>query len=199
MPLLRFLILGTLIAFAGLTTAPVQAETPAAKSNATTHPGADASDWNGTGGLYRVIATSTGVLIGAGAMSLVIDGWVTDIFMHSGNLTAAEAIEIVQDMESQGGFEAAAVLLSGLAGGLVADNLYLKGLAVLPGTLDSLSNGIQPPLEALNKAWIGGSGWVLNRTGDISDWTQARSRELWDRWQVWSEQFRAQTPPAPTR
>ena len=145
------------------------------------------SSWSGTGGMYRIIATSAGVLVGAGAMSLFIDGWVTDLFRSTGNLSAREAIEIVQDIESQGGFEAAAVVLSGLAGGLIADNLYLKGAAVLPGAFDSATAKLQPSLDAAGETVSSATNWLRNRIGDSSDWIQNRSREAWDRVQVWVE------------
>jgi hypothetical protein len=139
--------------------------------------------WAGPGGIYRVVAASAGVLAGAGAMSVFIDGWVVDSFMRSSGMTMAEAAELVQDFDSQGGFEAAAILLAGLAGGLIADHLYVKGVEVLPGALDATSQAMQPPLAAAGSAW----GWVTDRAGDGSDWVQARSRELWDRWQQWTE------------
>jgi len=188
MPTFRILVLGALLALASPAGSPARADTPGAKPSATAHPTTPSAEeyWNGTGGIYRIVAMSAGVLAGAGAMSLFIDGWVVDLFARTGNLTTGEAVEIVQDMESQGGFEAAAILLSGVAGGLIADNLYLKGAALMPGVDDAL----RPPLTAIGNAWTSASDWVRNRFGDSTDWVQNRSRELWDRAQLWGDQLR---------
>jgi len=200
MTIIRTPVFVALIVCAGLAAAPGRAETVTAKPSSTAHPATTAAEdgWSGTGGMYRIIATSAGVLAGAGAMSLFIDGWVVDLFQSTGNLTTREAVEIVQDIESQGGFEAAAVVLSGLAGGLIADNLYRTGAAVLPGAFESATAALQPPLAAAGSA----TDWVRNRIGDTSDWLQNRSREVWDRFQGWAERIPnpfagSRTAPAP--
>ena len=191
MTIFRIQVFVALVLCAGLAASPGQAETAAAKPNVTAHPTTATADdgWTGTGGIYRIIATSAGVLAGAGAMSLFIDGWVVELFQSTGNLTAREAVEIVQDIESQGGFEAAAVVLSGLAGGLIADNLYLKGAAVLPGAFDSVTARVQPTLDAASRAVTSATDWARNRFGDTTDWIQNRSREVWDRLQGWAERI----------
>lgn len=184
----RILVLGVPLALALSLSSPVLADTPGAKPSPTAHPETTSADdeWNGTGGIYRIMAMSAGVLAGAGAMSLFIDGWVVDLFAQTGNLTTTEAIEIVQDMESQGGFEMAAILLSGVAGGLIADNLYLKGAAILPGALDRADEALRPSVTAATDAWT----WLQNKVGDGGDWLQNRSREIWDRGQAWGEKLR---------
>jgi hypothetical protein len=177
MTILRSLILGILILAAGVTLSSCRAEPAVAVPSATSHPGVGESGWGGPGGIYRIIATSAGVLLGASAMSVFIDGWVVDTFMSSSGVTLAEAAELVQDFDSQSGFEAAAIMLSGLAGGLVADRLYVEGAAVLPGAVEAVDDALAPPLAAVGTAW----GWLRDRVGDGSDWLQARSRELIDR------------------
>ena len=142
--------------------------------------------WNGPGDLYRIIATSTGVLAGAGLMSLFIDGWVLDAFTSSGGLSAREAVAVVQDLESQGGIEAAAILLAGLAGGLVADHVYADAGHVLPGALESAGATLQPTVNAIDETWSRSSAWLGDQAGNASDWIQARSQEIWDRWQMWT-------------
>jgi len=148
---------------------------------------AEAADaaWNGPGDLYRIIATSTGVLAGAGLMSLFIDGWVLDAFTSSGGLSAREAVAVVRDLESQGGIEAAAILLAGLAGGLVADHVYADAGHVLPGALESAQATLQPTVNVMGETWSRSSAWLGDQVGNASDWVQARSREVWDQWQMW--------------
>ncbi len=198
MTTLRILLLGGLIASAISTASPGWADTATAKPTAPPQPTLE-DQWNSAGGVYRIIATSAGVLAGAGAMSLFIDGWVVDAFMGSSSLTSREALELVQDFDSQSGFEAAAVVLSGLAGGLIADNLYVKSAAALPGVLDSVEATVRPPMTALGNGWSASVDWTQNRIGDVSDWFQNRAHELQDRWQLWSERLRDPTPPPSPR
>ena len=190
----RILIPGVLIALAGLAT-PAFADTPGALPSVSAPapvPGSFADETlSGPGGIYRIIATSAGVLLGAGAMSLIIDGLVVDIFQQTGGLTAVESFEIVQDHDSQGGFEAAAVVLSGLAGGLMADSLYVKTAKLMPGVLESVNNTFEPPAAAASAAWLATTRWTGARIGDASDWVQARSQEWTDRWQQWTDTLRA--------
>ena len=194
----RILVLGGLIASAILTASPGRADTAAAKPTAP--PALTLEDqWNSIGGVYRIVATSAGVIAGAGAMSLFIDGWVVDTFMGTSGLTSREAFELVQDFDSQSGFEAAAVILSGLAGGLIADGLYVKGAAVLPGAVDSVNATLGPPLAAIGNVWTSSLDWFQNRAGDTSDWFQNRAHEFQDRWQLWAEQLREPAPPPPRR
>lgn len=192
MTIFRILVFGVLLALAAPGARPALADAPLAKPSATAHPETPEEDatWTGTGGIYRIMAMSAGVLAGAGAMSLFIDGWVVELFQRTGNMTATEAIEIVQDIDSQGGFEAAAIVLSGLAGGLVADKLYLKAVAWLPGALDHAGEKLRPTTDVVGNAWNSASGWTGERLGDASDWLQNRSRELWDRTQMWGERLR---------
>lgn len=198
MTTLRILILGGLIASAVLTASPGRADTAAAKPTAAPQPTLG-DQWNSAGGLPRIIATSAGVLAGAGAMSIFIDGWVVDAFMGSSGLTSREAYELVQDFDSQSGFEAAAVVLAGLAGGLFADGLYVKGAAVLPGVLESIDASLQPPLAAVGGAWASSTGWLRDRAYDTSDWFQNRAHELQDRWQLWGERLGDSAAPPPSR
>ncbi len=189
MTTLRILVLSGLIASALATASPGWAETAAAKPTAP--PQLTLEDqWNASGGIYRIVATSAGVLAGAGAMSVFIDGWVVDAFMGTSGLTSREAFELVQDFDSQSGFEAAAVILSGLAGGLIADGLYVKGAAALPGAIDSVDATLRPPLTAIGDGWTTSVNWFKNRAGDTSDWFQNRAHELQDRWQLLTERFR---------
>ncbi len=191
----RILVLGGLIAAAILTASPGRADTATAKPTAP--PALTLEDqWNSAGGDYRIVATSAGVLAGAGAMSVFIDGWVVDAFMSTSGPTSREAFELVQDFDSQSGFEAAAVLLSGLAGGLIADGLYVKGAAALPGALDSVDATLRPPLTAIGGAWTSSIDWFQNRVGDTSDWFQNRAHEVQDRWQLWTERLREPAAPA---
>ena len=139
------------------------------------------------------------VLAGAGAMSVFIDGWVVEAFMSNSRLSSREAFELVQDFDSQSGFEAAAVILSGLAGGLIADGLYVKGAAVLPGALDSVEATLRPPLAAIGNGWTASVDWFENRVGDTSDWFQNRAHEVQDRWQLWTERFGDSTTASPAR
>ena len=111
--------------------------------------------------------------------------WVVDAFTSSNGLTAREAAEVVQDLNSQGGVEAAAVLLSGLAGGLVADHAYVDAGQVLPGAFDSVNTALKPSVTAIGEVWSQTSGWVSDHVGDASDWLQARTHEWSDRWQLW--------------
>ena len=198
MTTLRILVLGGLIASAISTASPGWADTATAKPTAPP-PMTFEDQWNSVGGVYRIVATSAGVLAGAGAMSLFIDGWVVDAFMGSSGLSSREAFELVQDFDSQSGFEAAAVILSGLAGGLIADNLYVEGAAALPGALESVNATLGPPLSALGGAWTSSVDWFQNRAGDTSDWFQNRAHELQDRWQLWTERLREPAPPPPSR
>jgi len=189
MTTLRILVLAGLIASAIATASPGRADTATAKPTAPP-PLTLEEQWNASGGIYRIVATSAGVLAGAGAMSLFIDGWVVDAFMSNSSLSSREAFELVQDFDSQSGFEAAAVVLSGLAGGLIADGLYLKGAAVLPGAIDSVDATLRPPLTAIGNGWTSSVDWVRNRAGDTSDWFQNRAHEFQDRWQFWTERLR---------
>ena len=198
MTTLRILLLGGLIASAISTASPGWADTATAKPTAPA-PATLEDQWNNIGGVYRIVATSAGVLAGAGAMSLFIDGWVVDAFMSTSGLTSREAFELVQDFDSQSGFEAAAVVLSGLAGGLIADGLYVKGAAVLPGAVESINATLAPPLTAIGDGWTTSVDWFKNRAGDTSDWFQNRAHELQDRWQLWTERLRDPTPPPSPR
>lgn len=194
MTTLRTLVLCGLIASAIVTASPGRAETAAAKPTAPPHLTLE-DQWNSVGGVYRIVATSAGVLAGAGAMSLFIDGWVVDAFMGTSGLTSREAYELVQDFDSQSGFEAAAVLLSGLAGGLIADNLYVKGAAALPGVAASVDATLRPPLNAIGNGWTASVTWLNNRAGDTSDWFQNRAHEIQDQWQFWTERLHEPPPP----
>ncbi len=193
MTTLRILVFGGLVASAVVAASPGRAETATAKPTAP--PALSLEDqWNSIGGVYRIVATSAGVLVGAGAMSLFIDGWVVDTFVSTSGLTSREAFELVQDFDSQSGFEAAAVVLSGLAGGLIADGLYVKGAAALPGAIESVNATLGPPLAAVGGAWAASADWVRNRVGDTSDWFQNRAHEVQDRWQVLIEKLREAAP-----
>ena len=191
MTTLRILVLSGLIVSAMAAASPGRADTVTATPTA---PPED--QWSGTNGVYRIMATSAGVLAGAGAMSVFIDGWVVEAFMRNSGLTSREALELVQDFDSQSGFEAAAVVLSGLAGGLIADGLYVKGAAVLPGALESVNTALGPPLAAVGDGWARSTGWLKDRLGDTSDWFQNRFHELEDRWQLWAEALCNPAPPA---
>ncbi len=183
----RILVFGLILGFVGMAAPETRADTAGAPPTtaAAVPPSAALAAWNGPGDLYRIIATSAGVLVGAGLMSVFIDGWVLDAFTSSSGLTAREAATVVQDLESQGGVEAAAVLLAGLAGGFVADHVYVDAGQVLPGAFESANSALKPTVTAIGGAWSRTTGWVGGHVGDASDWVQARSRELWDRWQVW--------------
>ncbi len=196
MTTLRYLVLGGLLASAILSTSPGWAETSPAKPSAPPHQTLE-DQWHNTSGVYRIVATSAGVLAGAGAMSLFIDGWVVEAFMGTSGLTSREALELVRDFDSQSGFEAAAVVLSGLAGGLIADNLYVKGAAALPGVSASIDATLHPPLAAIRDGWTSSVDWLNTRIGDTSDWFQNRAHEIQDQWQLWTEKLRE--PPAPPR
>ncbi len=191
MTLCRSLIPCFLCVVIALAPPEVRAETPTAKPAPTA-----ADNWAGPDGIYRIIATSVGVLAGAGAMSLFIDGWVIDAFTSSSGMSVREAAEVVQDLDSQGGIEAAAILLAGLGGGLVADHAYVTGVQVLPGAYQHTKEALAPTLNAVGTAWTKTRTWVTDRVGDTSDWVQARSREVWDRGQIWLN--RGQTPSGPT-
>lgn len=184
---LRILILAAVLA-CGPLLRPALADEPAAPGHGSEMiPGSDS--WGGPGGVYQVMAMSLGVLTGVTAMSWFIDGWVVDLFSSSSGITVREAVELVQDLESYGGVEAAAILLAGLAGGLVAERLYVHADHVLPATVAAIDDAFRPPFNAASNAWFATSGWVQDRYGDTHDWVQARSRELWDRWQMWREQL----------
>ena len=198
MSTLRIMVLGGLIASAISTASPGWADTATARP--TPAPPVTFEDyWNSTGGIYRIVATSAGVLAGAGAMSLFIDGWVVDAFMTNSGLSSREAFELVQDFDSQSGFEAAAVVLSGLAGGLMADGLYVKGAATLPGAMAAIDAAIAPPINAIGNTWNTTATWFQNRAGDTSDWFQNRAHEMQDHWQLWTERLREPATTAPSR
>lgn len=186
----RILVPCLLVAFGILAASGVRAETPKAPAVAAV------DDWAGPGGLYRIVATSVGVLAGAGAMSLFIDGWVVDAFTSSSGMSVSEAASVVQDLDSQGGVEAAAILLAGLGGGLVADHAYVAAGQVLPGLYQQTRDVFAPTFGAVGSAWSASTGWVTGHVADGSDWVQARSRELWDRGQVWLNSLNK--PSAPT-
>ncbi|MEI8394354.1 MAG: hypothetical protein WCF85_06430 [Rhodospirillaceae bacterium] len=164
---------------------PACAQAPVAKQVQATAGSFDDEALSGPGGLYRIGATSAGVLAGAGLMSWFIDGWVIEAFTGSGGLSSADAFELVHELDSHVGFEAAAVVLSGLAGGLIADSLYRQGVIFWPGLVESVDHTLKPPLAAVTGAWSAVTGWTRDRIGDSRDWVQARSREGWDRWQQW--------------
>ncbi len=189
----RTLIFGGLVVAATLVAVPCRADTATAKPTT-----AQAATFEGTGGVYRIVATSAGVLLGAGAMSLFIDGWVVDAFMTNSGLTSREAFELVQDFDSQSGFEAAAVGLSGLAGGLIADGLYLKGAAALPGTVEAIDSAFGPPLTAIGNGWTTSVNWIEDHVNDTSDWFQNRTHEIQDRWQLWTERLHEPAGPLPS-
>ena len=193
----RTLIFGGLVVSALSAASPGWAETATAKPTAPRAASIE-DHWNNTGGLYRIVATSAGVLAGAGAMSLFIDGWVVEAFMNNSGLTSREAFELVQDFDSQSGFEAAAVGLSGLAGGLLADGLYLKGAAALPGTVEALDATFGPPLRAVGNCWATSVNWIEDHLNDTSDWFQNRTHELQDRWQLWTERLSEPSRPPPS-
>jgi hypothetical protein len=180
MTTLRILVFGLVLGCVGMAAPGTRADTAGMQPT----PDADAARlsaqdaWNGPGDLYRIIASSAGVLAGAGLMSVFIDGWVLDAFTSNSGLSAREAAAVVRDLESQGGIEAAAILLAGLAGGLVADHVYVDAGQVLPDAFESTSAALKPSVTAIGKAWA----WVSGRVGDAGDWVQARSREFWDRW-----------------
>ncbi len=180
----RSLVFGLLLGLVGAAAPAARADTASAQPIAAAPSAAEAA-WNGPGDLYRIVATSAGVLVGAGLMSVFIDGWVLDAFTSSSGLTAREAATVVQDLESQGGVEAAAILLAGLGGGLVADHVYVNAGQVLPGALESANAAVMPTITAIGTAWSRTRTWIGGHVDDASDWVQARSREAWDRWQVW--------------
>ena len=180
----RVLVLVLVLGLGGLTAAEARADSAGAKPTLAAPSAADTA-WNGPGDLYRIIATSAGVVVGAGLMSVFIDGWVLEAFTSSSGMSAREAAAVVQDLESQGGVEAAAIILAGLAGGLVADHVYVDAGRVLPGAFESAQTALTPALTSMATTWSQAKGWVGSRVGDAGDWVQARSREVWDRWQVW--------------
>jgi hypothetical protein len=196
---LRILLLAVALAGAGLAPATLHADEPVPGGALTEPPAMVHGDgWNGPGGLYQVMATSLGVIAGATAMSLFIDGWVVDLFTSSSGITVAEAVELVQDLESYGGLEAAAVVLSGLAGGLIAERLYVQADHLVPPAVAAVEDAFRPTFHAVGNLWISTSDWMRDRAGDTSDWVQTRSRELWDRWQLWMDDLSApNTAPAP--
>jgi len=73
---------------------------------------------------YHLMFTVGGTLAAAAVTALLIDGWIVETMTLDG-LTAAQASAIVAELESEGGFEAAAVLLSAVLGGIGGQQLGL--------------------------------------------------------------------------
>ena len=113
LPLIHLrLVFGLVLGCVGMAAPGTRADTAGMQPT----PDADAARlsaqdaWNGPGDLYRIIASSAGVLAGAGLMSVFIDGWVLDAFTSNSGLSAREAAAVVRDLESQGGIERADVV-----------------------------------------------------------------------------------------
>lgn len=151
---------------------------------------------DGQDSLYRIIAISLGAVAGATAMGLFIDGWVLEMFT-SGGLSMRQAVSVVRDLDSQGGFEAAAVMLGGLSGGLAADRLHTTVNHLLPDVSRAVERTVMPGARAVGRVATNTGHWFGERLGAGHDWIQARSREWLDRSREWLEDRGLLTPDAP--
>lgn len=176
---------------------PVQADPIPARSGTVAAPpsaGKPAAS-DGQDNMSRIIAMSLGAVVGATVMGVFIDGWVMEVFT-SGGLSMRQAASVVQDLDSQGGFEAAAIMMSGFAGGLAADHLHSTAYHLLPDLSRHLDQALVPVL-AVGRVAAATGRWIGDRFQSGHDWTQARGREWLDRGREWLENQGVLSPEAP--